>query len=185
MRNQLFEISKTNKKIIAVRMYGDEDDFWLGYIEDYNDEIIQFRLFDSRGIDDGVVIEKQENIDSIDFDSEYEKTYEFLINSINNLKEIKKIVSFKNSADWKKEYLEEFRQRKEVISFEVGEENVNYGYVIDLTDKEFTINAVSNIGEDEGKTIYKIEDIKTFCFANVKSKVREKLNKWRKEKNCT
>ena len=184
MRNQLFEMSKTNKKIIGMRLYRDGDDFWLGYIEDYNDEIIQFRLFDSLGNEDGVVIEKQENIESIDFDSDYEKTYECLVNSMNNLDIVEEIVSFKNSADWKKEYLEEFRQRNEIISFKVGAENVIYGYVLDLTDKEFTINGVSNIGKEEGKTIYKIDDIKTLRFASVICKLREKFNNWRKEKNC-
>jgi len=185
MRNKIFEVSKTDKKIIAIRKYGNEDDFWLGYIENYNDKIIQLRLFDSQGIDDGVVIEKQENIDSIDFDSNYEKTYEYLINRIYNLNEIKEIISFKNSVDWKKEYLEEFKQRNDLISFQIYESEglIIYGYVLDLYDKEFIINAIGRLGEDEGKTIYKIDDIVTLKFASRKSKLRAELNNWWKEKN--
>ena len=185
MRNQLFEISKTNKKIIGVRMYENEDDFWIGYIENYNDEIIQFRQFDSLGIDDGVLVEKQENIESIDFDSDYEKTYEYLIKSIYNLNEIEEIVSFKNSIDWKKEYLAEFKQRNELISFQFGKENRIYGYIKDLTEKELMINAIGRLGEDEGITIYKIDEIKAIEFAGRKSKLRTELNKWRKENTCT
>jgi len=186
MRNEIFEVSKTDKKIIAVRKYGDEDDFWLGFIENYNDEIIQLRVFDSQGIDDGIVIEKQENIDSIDFDSDYEKTYEYLVNRIYNLNEIEEIVSFKNSVDWKKEYLDEFKQRNELISFQINEGAglIIYGYVLDLHDNEFIINAIGHIGEDEGKTIYKIDDIVALKFASRKSKLRAELNKWRKEINC-
>jgi hypothetical protein len=182
MRNQLFEMSKINKKIIGVRMYEDEDNFWLGYIENYNDEIIQLRQFDTFGFDDGIFVEKQENIESIDFNSDYEKTYEYLINSIYNLNEIEEIVSFKNSVNWKKEYLEEFKQRNEVISFQFGKGDTIYGYIENLTDKELIINAIGRLGEDEGKTIYKIDEIKALEFASRKSKLRKELNKWRKEK---
>jgi hypothetical protein len=70
MRNKILEISKTDKKIIGIRLYGEDDDFWLGYIEDYNDKIIQLRYFDKLGLEDGLVIEQQDSIDSIDFDSE-------------------------------------------------------------------------------------------------------------------
>nr|WP_319997638.1 hypothetical protein [uncultured Draconibacterium sp.] len=90
MRNELLEKSKTDKKIIGIRLYGDEDNFWLGYIEDYNDKIIQLRYFDKLGLEDGLVIEQQDKIDSIDFDSEYEKTYEYLINKRNDLNKIEK-----------------------------------------------------------------------------------------------
>ena len=186
MRKKIFEVSKTEKKIISVRKYGDEDDFWLGYIENYNDEIIQLRLFDSQGIDDGIVIEKQENIDSIDFDSDYEKTYEYLVNKIYNLNEIEEIVSFKNSVDWKKEYLKEFKQRNELISFEIDEGDglIICGYVLDLYDNEFIINAIGHTGEDEGKTIYKIDDLVSLKFASKRCKLREEFNKWKKRKNC-
>ena len=187
MRNEIFEVSKTEKKIIGIRKYKDEDDFWLGYIENYNDEIIQLRLFDTLGIEDGVVIEKQENIDSIDFDSDYEKTYEYLVNRNYNLNEIEEIVSFKNSADWKKEYLEEFKERNELISFEIdkGDELIIQGYILDLNNNEFMINAIGHIGEDEGKTIYKIDDMVALRFASRKSKLRAELSKWKKGINCS
>ena len=180
MREQIFEKSKNRKKIIGVRLYGDEDDFWLGYIEDFNEEIIQLRIFDSLGIDDGVVIEQQENIDSIDFDSDYEQTYEFLINKNYDLKQMQEMIGFKNSINWRKEYLDESLLRNELISFQFSENQKIYGYVLDLTDKEFIINAISHLGECEGKTIYKIEDIKAIAFSNRKSKLRQELNTWRK-----
>jgi hypothetical protein len=179
MRKKIFEKSKTSKKIIGIRLYGEEDEFWLGYIEDYNDEIIQLRYFDEFGVEDGIVIQKQESIDSIDYESDYEKTYEYFVNKNYDLNQIREVVSFKNSINWKKEYLEEFKLRDELISFKT--ETIIYGYIADLSDSEFIISAVGRLGEDEGKTVYKIGDIKTFRFASRKGKFRQELNIWKKK----
>jgi hypothetical protein len=179
MKNEILGISKKEKKIIGIRLYGEEDDFWLGYIEDYNDKIIQLRYFDKLGLEDGLVIEQQDNIDSIDFDSEYEKTYEYLINKRNDLHKIEKIVEFKNTDDWRKKYLTDFKNNGDLISIEFNKELQIYGYICNLSESEFIINGITHLGEDEGKTVYKIDDITAFRLGDKKSKLRQELNKWR------
>lgn len=179
MRNEVFEKSKTDKKIIGIRLYGEGDDFWLGYIEDYNDKIIQLRYFDILGFEDGLVIEQQENIDSIDFDSEYEKTYEFLINKRNDLSKIKRYIDFKNTDNWRTEYLTDFKNNGNIISIEFNKDLQIYGYIYNLSDNELIINGITHLGEDDGKTVYKIDDITAFRLGDKKSKLRQELNKWR------
>ena len=182
MRNTILEKSKKSKQIIGVRLYGEDEDFWLGYIEDFNDKIIQLRYFDRLGLEDGIVIEQQENIDSIDFDSDYEKTYEYLINKQNDFSKIEKIVDFKDSDNWKIEYLSVYKIKKEIISIKFSNDLIIEGYILEITDSEFIVEAIGHIGEDEGKTVYKINDISAFRLSDKKSKLKQELNKWRKKK---
>jgi hypothetical protein len=182
MRDKILNESKTDKKIIGIRLYGEDDEFWLGYIEDYNDKIVQLRYFDKLGREDGLVIEQQDNIDSIDFDSEYEKTYEYLINKQNDLNKIERIIEFKNSDDWRIKYLTDFKNKGILISIEFNKDIKIWGYIQDLGAGDLIINGITHLGEDDGKTIYKIDDITAFRLGDKQSKLRQQLNEWRKNK---
>ncbi|MEQ8519487.1 MAG: hypothetical protein RLN79_02380 [Cytophagales bacterium] len=179
MRNKILEKSKTNKQLIGIRLYQEENDFWLGYIEDFNEEIIQLRYFDQFGNEDGIVIEQQSNIDSIDFESEYEKTYEYLVNKKNYLVDIVPIVTFKDSENWRYEYLKEVKNRNELISVQFNDEVIIYGYVIELDGDSLILDTVDQLGQTEGKTVYKIEDITAFKIADKHCKQRQELYTWR------
>jgi hypothetical protein len=181
MIRQIFEKSKKDKEIIGIRLYKDEDDFWLGFIEDFNDEIIQLRHFDQFGLEDGLVIEQMKGIDSIDYGSSYEKSFQYLINKQYDLKNLSKIADFKNSDNWRHEYLKDFKGNDCIIAIEFNKEYVIYGFVHDLDDTEFTLNGVDNIGEDGGMTIYRIEDITALKLVDRKCILRHDLNKWRKK----
>lgn len=185
MRNIILEKSKNEKLIIGIRIYGDEDKIWLGYIEDYNEKIIQLRYFDQFGFEDGLVVESQDNIESIDFESNYEKTYQHLINKRQDISKIDKIIDFKDTEDWRAEYLHDYVMRNEILSLGFNAGTILYGFVCEVAENEFVFNTIGNIGEDEGKTVYKIEDISSFRFADKKSKLLQELYIWRKtNKTC-
>ncbi|MFN3555633.1 MAG: hypothetical protein ACK4VN_06700 [Bacteroidales bacterium] len=182
MKNKILETSKKQRKILSIRLYGEDDEFWLGYVEDYNPTIIQLRYFDLLGLEDGTVIIQQENIESIEFNSEYEKSYEYIINIRNSLDNIPKIVEFKNGDDWRTQYLSDLKKRKEVISFKTDSDITIYGFVDELNESDFLVNPIGHLGENEGNTIYKIDDISSFWFGSKKSKLRQELSVWRKKK---
>ena len=177
MIKQILEKSKNDKEIIGVRLNKDEDEFWLGYIEDFNNEIIQLRHFDRFGLEDGLVIQPIKDIDSIDYGSNYEKSYEYLIKKQYDLNNLRKIADFKNVENWRYEYLKEFKEKDIIISFEFNEDHTIYGYIIDLDDLEFTVNAVGLVGEDEGNTVYRIEDITAFKLVDRKCLLKQEFRK--------
>jgi hypothetical protein len=175
MIKEVLEKSKINKEIIGIRLYKDEDDFWLGFIEDFNEEIIQLRHFDRFGLEDGLVIQPIKDIDSIDYGSNYEKSYEYLIRKQYDLSNLRSISNFKSSENWKYEYLKEFKGKDIIISFEISGEHLIYGYISDLDDLEFTVNAIGHIGEDEGYTVYRIEDITAFKLVDRKCLLKQEF----------
>ena len=64
----LFEIlkkSKENKEIIGIWKYNDDDGFWAGYVNDYNEELVTIQHFTKYGKSDGIIIERIENIKSV------------------------------------------------------------------------------------------------------------------------
>ena len=115
-------------------------------------------------------------------DSEYEKTYEYLINKRNDLNKIERIIDFKNSDDWRIKYLTEFKNNRKLISIEFNKDLQVYGYIDDLNETELIINGITHLGEDDGKTVYKIDDITAFRFYDKKSYLRQELNIWRTNK---
>jgi hypothetical protein len=182
MTNSILETSKRQRKILSIRLYDEDDDSWLGYVENYNNSIIQLRFFDQLGFEDGIVIVQQDNVESIEYNSEYERTYEYLINLRNSLDNIQKIIDFKNGEDWRTQYLSDFRKRSEVISFQINKDLIFYGIVDEISDSDFIITAIGHLGEIEGNTIYKINDIAAFWFGSKKSKLRQELKHWRLKK---
>jgi len=91
MIKEILKKSKDTKEIIGLRLYDGDEDFWCGYVENFNDNIIQLRHFDNHGNDDGIIIEQIEHIESIDFDSEYEKTFNYIARQKNNFDNIENI----------------------------------------------------------------------------------------------
>ncbi len=182
MTKNILESSEKQRKILSIRLYGEDDDCWLGYVEGYNPMIIQLRYFDQLGLEDGIVILQQDKIESIEYNSEYEKTYEYLINLRNSLDSSPKIVEFNNGDDWKIKYLSDLKKRNEVISFQINDDITIYGFVEEINENNFLINPIGQLGENEGNTIYKINDISAFWFGSKKCKLRQELNIWRMKK---
>jgi hypothetical protein len=179
MIKEILKKSRDTKEIIAIRLYDGDEDFWCGYIENFNDNIIQLRHFDKHGNDDGIIIEQIEHIESIDFDSEYEKTFNYITRLKNNFDHFEIITDFKDSDIWRFEYLKDSKDRHRIISLEFNQDYVIYGIILDLNDNEFMLQGIGKLGEEEGKTIYKIDDISAFKIMDNACRFRTELNKWR------
>ncbi len=179
MIKEILKKSKDTKEIIGLRLYDGDEDFWCGYVENFNDNIIQLRHFDKHGNEDGIIIEQIEHIESIDFDSEYEKAFNYIAREKNNFDNIEKITDFNDTDDWRFEYLKDSKERQRVISLEFNQDYVIYGQIADLNDSEFILQGIGKLGEDEGKTIYKIDDISAFKIMDTDCKFRMELIKWR------
>lgn len=183
MINKILNDSKENKSFIGVRFYNDDDNFWCGYIEDFNDTIFQMRHFDKHGNEDGVIIGIIENIDSIDINQDYQQTFNYITRKKYDFDSFGKIVEFKDTETWRKEYLNSFLSNNEIISFELKNEYDIYGKISILSENEIIVQTIENHGESLGTTLYKLEDISALKFGDIESKFRKSLYDWRK-KTC-
>lgn len=179
MIKELFKKSKDKKEIIGIRLYDGDEDFWCGYIEDFNENIIQLRHFDCHGNDDGIIIEQIEHFESIDFDSEYEKAFNYIVRQKNDFNKINKITDFNNSDNWRFDYLNESKEKQRIISLEFNQDYVVYGIIVDLNENEFILEGIGKLGEKEGKTIYKVDNISAMKIMDKDCKFRTELYQWK------
>ncbi len=178
MIKNILNKSKTTKEIIAIRLYDGDEDFWCGYVEDFNDNIIQLRHFNKHGNDDGIIIVQIQHCESIDIESNYEKAFNYITRQKNDFNKIEKVMDFKNSDNWKYEYLKDSKEKQTIISLEFNQDYVIYGIITELNDNEFMLLGIGKLGEIEGKTIYKIDDLTALKIMDLDCKFRMDLYKW-------
>ncbi len=179
MIKEILKKSKETKEIIGLRLYDGDEDFWCGYVENFNDNIIQLRHFDKYGNDDGIIIEQIEHIESVDFDSEYEKTFNYITRQKNNFDKVESVAGFKDCDNWRFEYLKDSKEKNRIISLEFNQDYVIYGKIIDLNDSEFNLQGIGKLGEIEGNTIYKLDDISALKIMDSDCRFRIELYNWR------
>jgi len=85
MINRFLSESKNTKKFIGLWLYDDDETFWSGYVEDFNDEFVNFRHFSKYGKPDGMIVERIDNIKTIDFDDNYSEAMKYLSENHNKL----------------------------------------------------------------------------------------------------
>ena len=117
----LFEIlkkSKENKEIIGIWKYNDKDDgFWAGYVKDYNEELVTIQHFTKYGKSDGIIIERIENIISVDFDDDYSKAMQCLIDYSSELdKEEHFEIELNDYEEWQLEILKQLEGTDRIVS---------------------------------------------------------------------
>lgn len=176
---EIFRKSKAEKMIIEIRLNNEGDDFWCGYIEDFNKHIIQLRHFDNYGSDDGIIIIEIENIDNIEFDTDYTKTFNYITKLKNDFNNIEEVCEFKDSENWRFNYLKDSQDKKRIISLEFNQDYVIYGIIKELNENEFIIQGIGKHGQNEGNAIYKIENISSMNIMGKDSKFRLELFDWR------
>ncbi len=174
--NKILSHSKKTKTVIGVRKYNDGDDLYVGYIVDYNDTLIVLQHISKLGLEDGLIIEKIENIESFETEEKYLRAYQLLFANANKIKNqtVKNIKLPVKGKNWQFELLKNNFHQGKIVSVELNDqETIVQGFVIDFDEIHLYFNPISNIGEDEGKNIYKLSDITAFSVDRVESRKRE------------
>ena len=73
--NKILTHSKKTKTILSARRYNDDDNHYVGYIIDFNDTVFIMQQVSTYGLQDGLLIETFDNIETFEMD-EYEKSYQ-------------------------------------------------------------------------------------------------------------
>jgi hypothetical protein len=177
----LLEKSKAHKEIISIWKYNDEDGFWAGYVKDYNEELVTIQHYTKYGKSDGVVIERIENIKSVEFDDDYAKAMQCLIDYSSELdKDDKFDFLLEESEDWQLGILKQLVGKDQIIRLEIEGSDHCAGFITKVSETDLILQSVGKMGEDEGTIIYRIDDISAIRINDIENRKRAMLYKWRK-----
>ncbi len=177
----ILEKSKENKEIIGIWKYNDDDGFWAGYVKDYNEELVTIQHFTKYGKSDGIIIERIENIKSVDFDDDYAKAMQCLIDYSTELdKDVLFEVDLNDNEDWQMGILNQLVGSQHVIRLEINGSDYFAGFITQISELDFVLHCIGKMGEDEGTVIYRLEDVTSVRVNDIENRKREMLFKWRK-----
>ncbi len=179
--NKILERSKLNKELIGLWKYNDDEGFWCGYVIDYNENLVKIQHYTKYGKKDGIIIAQISDIQSVDFNDEYEKVMQCVIDYSNELeKEDETNILLIESEDWQFELLKQLEGNfDKITSLEINSSYFS-GFIIEVSETDFIFHCVGKLGEDEGLVIYRIEDITGFRINDIDNRKRAMLYKWRK-----
>jgi len=177
----LIKNSKQNREIIGIWKYNDEDGFWAGYVTDYNEELVTIKHFTKYGKSDGIIVEQIANIKNIDFDDDYAKAMQYIVE---NSEELDKDVDFEmklgNSEDWQIEILKQLEGTNQIAKVEISNDGFFSGFITKVSESDFILHCVGEMGEDEGTVVYRVEDVAAIRVNDIENRKRAMLFKWKK-----
>ena len=144
------------KNIYAI--YDDDDDtFRVGYLISTNEEYSLFRLYTTRGYDDGFYITKTEEIYRVDYNNAYMKRILKLNNRIDNIDSPKNLnFNIKNLLVSLLNYAHE---NDCIVTIRLANGDVVTGLIINVNDKQVFMNVINEDGESDGDSTIKTDVI--------------------------
>lgn len=169
--------SKKNKSVIGVRKYGDDSEFYAGYIVDFTEELLVLQHLTKYAVEDGIIVFRMQDIESFETEDDYVKAIQYLFDNPEKLlKQSVKALKAGKYESWQYHFLKTVASSKSIITIEInkGELETN-GFIMDF-DKDFLkLQPISNTGASEGENFYKLEDITSISINKLESRKREAL----------
>lgn len=180
--NSLLQKSKENKEIISIWQYNGDKGSIVGYITEISDEYIGFRHFTRFGKQDGVIFIKLANIKNIDFNDDYTKVMECLIQYADIIDKPSDFnINLNQSEYWQfNAIMQLYKAKDQMASFEINGNDYFTGFVKEVSEEDFILNCVAKNGEDLGTSLFKIEDVTEIRVNDIDDRRRSLLYKWRK-----
>ena len=180
--NSTLQKSKENKEIISIWQYNGDKGSIVGYVTEISEEYIGFRHFNRFGKQDGIMFIKLANIKTIDFNDDYTRVMECLIQYADIIDKPSNFIINLNKSDyWQyNAVLQFYKAKDQMASFEINGGEFFTGFVKEVSEEDFVLNCVAKNGEDLGTSLYRIEDITEIRFDDIDDRRRMLLYKWRK-----
>jgi hypothetical protein len=177
--NEIFESSKKEKSLLGIWTYDDGDGFWSGYVIDYNEDFVQLQHYTQYGKPDGSIIEKIDNIESIDYNDDYANSLQYIIdNTIELDKEDEIIQSLPSKENWQFKYLSEHLNKDNRVVRITLKEDVTYcGFVTKIDQETVVMNLIGKLGEDQGYSMFKLVDISCVRINDIENRKRLLLSR--------
>ncbi len=174
----IFDRSMEEQKPLSVLTSSDETDFWFGIIRDYNNEVLEMRLFDSYGEFDGYVIAQTDEITGVEYDDEYELVTAYLIAENSFMTHFPDSILELNEANWRYQLLSTLMDKKVPVELEVGEKT-RMGYLEHVGLEDFTMRLFDTFGDGRGKVICDLDSVSCIRYWSKKVKKGALLFDWR------
>ena len=168
-----------NKKLIGIRLYGEEEALWCGYVMDFNESFVKIQHYTKYGKPDGLIIEQFENVESIEFEIEYLQALQHLVKNHEKLDtQENHDIEPDKAEDWPVGILKQL-DINTAIGLEFNNDFKISGFLYDYDDMWLSMICVDDLGKNEGKHLYKIEDIATIHIDRMEERKRKLLWNWR------
>ncbi len=174
----IFDRSMEEQKPLSVLTSSDETDFWFGIIRDYNNEVVEMRLFDSYGEFDGYVVMPTDDVSGVEYDDEYEMVTAYLIAENSFMTHFPDSILELNEANWRYQLLGTLMDKKIPVELEVGEKT-RMGYLEHVGLEDFTMRLFDTFGDNRGKVICDLDAVSCIRYWSKKVKKGALLFDWR------
>ena len=174
--------SKDNKEIISIWQYNSDKSSIVGYVTEFSDDYIGFRHFTRFGKPDGIIFIKLDNIKSIDFNDDYTRVMECLIQYADIIDKPSDFnINLNHSDYWQfKAIMQLHNAKDQIASIEINGNDYFTGFVKEVSEEDFILNCVAKNGEDLGTSLYRMEDVTEIRVNDIDDRRRLLLYKWRK-----
>ncbi|MCF6141604.1 hypothetical protein L1S34_09935 [Flavobacterium sp. K77] len=178
----IFERSRDTKEIISIWQYNSDKGSLVGYITEISEEYIGFRHFTRFGKADGIIFIKVGNIKSVDFNDDYTKVMECLIEYSNIIDQPSLFnLNLQLSDYWQHQAISQlFAAADQIASYEINGNEYFTGFVHSYSEEDFILRCIAKNGEDLGTSLFKIEDVTEIRVNDIDDRRRLVLYKWRK-----
>ncbi len=182
IQQSILQKSKDSKEIISIWQYNGDKGSIVGYVTEISEEYIGFRHFTRFGKQDGVLFIKLANIKNIDFNDDYTRVMECLIQYADIIDKPSDFNINLNQSDyWQyNAVVQLFKAKDQMASFEINGGDFFTGFIKEISEEDFILNCVAKNGEDLGTSLFKIEDITEIRVNDIDDRRRLLLYKWRK-----
>jgi hypothetical protein len=178
----ILEKSRENQEIISIWQYNSDKSSLVGYVTEISEEHITLKHYTVYGKCDGLIAIKIANIKTIDFNDDYTKVMECVIqySSIFD-KPTDFHLNIGYSNNWQFDALHKLvTSENQVASFEINGTDYFTGLVTEISQEDFVLNCIGKNGEDQGSAVYRIEDITEIRINDLDNRRRLLLYNWRK-----
>lgn len=175
--NDILSDSKLRKTLIGFYESGNDDNFQVGYVLDFNEESILYQHLNKFGVKDGIHTIMISNLEKIEKDTYYIRGIQLLLEN-NDLisKQNTNKAKLSPSENWQYDFLNENSLIGELITFQLGgSEFYNFGFLIDFDLENIMVSLISESGENQGKSVYHLIDIVAFGIDSLQCRKRKHL----------
>lgn len=177
---RLLERSKLTKELLAFWEYGNTEGFSAGYVIDYNETLVLIQHYSKYGMKDGILIWPIDKIQNIDFENDYLACLQFMVEKAKDQSGISLSLNLPNHDEWQFDLLVQLEgNRNFMTSTEINGGTFFTGFIQDVSEEDFVISGVSQIGNEEGKSHYKVNEITAFQFNDLDNQKRLALYNWK------
>jgi hypothetical protein len=171
--------AKKSKCFISVWLYSDQDSFWCGKVQGIKDGILSLEHYTKYALKDGIVYFDLSDIESFDFSDIYSTAMAQLEKNSNALHKIEKVkYPVASGKNWKTRLLKfAIENTGTPLTIEFRSDIQICGILKSLDTEYFCIETYGKLGEHDGKSIYRIEDIGLIQFNDIETRKRLLLAK--------